>query len=82
MTEKYGQMLAAYPRMLESQRKLYSLHAEYIMALETTWTTGIALEGFLLTDGLEAPSSTIVPPAETNTSMPRAVLPSDQMPLP
>jgi outer membrane protein, heavy metal efflux system len=82
LDQKYGLMLASYPRVLEAQRKLFTLHAEYLVALETTWTTGIALQGFLLTDGLEAPSSTIVPLAETNTLMPRAVLPSEQMPLP
>jgi outer membrane protein, heavy metal efflux system len=82
LDQKYGLMLASYPRVLDAQRKLFTLHAEYLVALETTWTTGIALEGFLLTDGLEAPSSEIMPLAETNTSMPRAVLPSAQMPLP
>jgi cobalt-zinc-cadmium efflux system outer membrane protein len=56
MTEKYGRMLASYPRVLEAQRKLFELQTEYIMALENTWTTGIALQGFLLTDGLEAPA--------------------------
>src|SRR6267378_1339618 len=54
--EKYGQMLASYPRVLEAQRKLYELQAEYIAALENVWTTGIALQGYLLTDGLEAPA--------------------------
>jgi outer membrane protein, heavy metal efflux system len=82
LDQKYGLMLASYPRVLEAQRKLFALHAEYLMTLETTWTTGIALQGFLLTDGLETPSSTIVPRAETNTSMPRTVVPSEQMPLP
>jgi len=86
MTEKYGQMLAAYPRMLESQRKLYALHAEYIMALETTWTTGIALQGFLLTDGLEAPARPAEvdrPLRETNVPMPeRTLSPLEQMPRP
>jgi len=57
MLEKYGQMLASYPRVIETQRKLFMLQAEYITALESVWTTGIALQGFLLTDGLEAPES-------------------------
>jgi cobalt-zinc-cadmium efflux system outer membrane protein len=56
MVEKYGQMLAANPHVLESQRKLFALHAEYIATLENVWTLGIALQGFLLTDGLEAPA--------------------------
>jgi hypothetical protein len=49
-------MLASRPRVLDSERQLYELQAEYIVALESVWTTGIALEGFLLTDGLEAPA--------------------------
>src|SRR5208337_2332751 len=56
MVEKYGQMLAANPHVLRSQRKLFNLQAEYILALENIWTSGIALQGFLLTDGLESPA--------------------------
>jgi outer membrane protein, heavy metal efflux system len=56
MFEKNAQMLASRPRVLDTQRQLYELQAEYIVALESLWTTGIALEGFLLTDGLEAPA--------------------------
>jgi cobalt-zinc-cadmium efflux system outer membrane protein len=56
LVEKYGLMLAANPHVLESQRKLFSLQTEYIAALENVWTTGLALQGFLLTDGLEAPA--------------------------
>jgi len=73
MLEKYGLMLAAYPRLVETQRKLYALQAEYIMSLESLWTTGIALEGFLLTDGLEAPARPAEvdhPVRETNVPMP------------
>ena len=73
MAEKYGQMLAANPHVLESQRKLFALHAEYIATLENVWTSGIALQGFLLTDGLEAParpSEIEQPIRETNLPMP------------
>jgi cobalt-zinc-cadmium efflux system outer membrane protein len=56
MNQKYGQMLASYPRVVETQRRLYELQGEYIQSLENVWTTGIALQGYLLTDGLEAPS--------------------------
>jgi cobalt-zinc-cadmium efflux system outer membrane protein len=56
MNEKYGQMLASYPRVIEMQRKLFELQWEYIRALESVWTTGLSLQGFLLTDGLEAPT--------------------------
>jgi outer membrane protein, heavy metal efflux system len=84
--ERYGQMLASYPRVLETQRKLYELQAEYIMALESVWTTGISLQGFLLTDGLEAPARPAEidrPVRETNVPAPeRTMSPREPMPQP
>lgn len=84
--QNYGQMLASYPRVLEAQRKLFELHAEYIAALESLWTNGIALEGFLLTDGLEAPArpgEVDRPVRETNVPMPeRTMAPRETMPRP
>jgi len=56
MVDKYGQILASYPRVLDAQRKLYELQIEYIAALESVWTNGLSLQGYLLTDGLEAPA--------------------------
>jgi len=56
MAERHAEMLAAYPRVLETQRKLFELHFEYLGALESVWTTGLELQGFLLSDGLEAPA--------------------------
>jgi outer membrane protein, heavy metal efflux system len=56
MFDRYGEMLASYPRVLETKRKLFELQSEYIASLETVWTTGLSLQGFLLTDGLEAPT--------------------------
>ena len=86
LSEKYGQMLASYPRVLQAQRKLFQLHAEYIQSLETLWTTGTALQGFLLTDGLEAPARPAEidrPIRETNVPMPeRTMSPLDTMPRP
>jgi outer membrane protein, heavy metal efflux system len=86
MAEKYGDMLASYPRVLETQRKLYELQIEYIGALEGVWTSGIALEGYLLTDGLEAPArpgEVDRPIRETNMPMPeRTLSPSESMPKP
>ncbi|HXL22909.1 MAG TPA: TolC family protein [Candidatus Dormibacteraeota bacterium] len=87
MFEKYGQMLASYPRVLEVQRKLYELQTEYIMALEAVWTNGIALQGYLLTDGLEAPArpgDVDRPIRETNVPMPeRTMAPAERsMPRP
>jgi cobalt-zinc-cadmium efflux system outer membrane protein len=86
MLEKYGDMLAAYPRVLDSQRKLYELQAEYIAALEGVWTNGIALQGYLLTDGLEAPArpgEVDRPVRETNVPTPeRTMSPGEPMPRP
>jgi outer membrane protein, heavy metal efflux system len=77
MVERYGQMLASYPRVLDAQRKLYELQIEYIAALESVWTNGIALQGFLLTDGLEAPArpgEVDRPIRETNVPVPERTL--------
>jgi cobalt-zinc-cadmium efflux system outer membrane protein len=86
MVEKYGQMLASYPRVLDTQRKLYELQIEYIAALESVWTNGIALQGYLLTDGLEAPSrpgEVDRPVRETNVPMPeRTMATGESMPRP
>jgi outer membrane protein, heavy metal efflux system len=86
MSEKYGLMLASYPRVLESQRRLYELQIEYIAALEGVWTNGIALQGFLLTDGLESPArpgEVDRPIRETNVPIPeRTMSPGEMMPRP
>jgi cobalt-zinc-cadmium efflux system outer membrane protein len=78
MVEKYGQMLASYPRVLDTQRKLYELQIEYIATLESVWTNGAALQGYLLTDGLEAPArpgEVDLPIRETNVPMPERTMP-------
>jgi outer membrane protein, heavy metal efflux system len=86
LVEKYGQMLASYPRVLDAQRKLYELQIEYIAALEGVWTNGLALQGYLLTDGLEAPSrpgEVDRPIRETNVPMPeRSMSPGEALPRP
>jgi cobalt-zinc-cadmium efflux system outer membrane protein len=77
MVDKYGQMLASYPRVLDVQRKLFELQIEYIAALESVWTNGIALQGYLLTDGLEAPArpgEVDRPVRETNVPMPERTM--------
>ena len=83
MVEKYGQMLASYPRVLDTKRKLYELQIDYIAALEGLWTNGIALQGYLLTDGLEAPArpgEVDRPIRETNVPMPeRTMSPRESM---
>ena len=86
LVDKYGQMLASYPRVLDAQRKLYELQVEYIAALEGVWTNGLALQGYLLTDGLEAPArpgEVDRPVRETNVPMPeRSMSPGEAMPRP
>jgi cobalt-zinc-cadmium efflux system outer membrane protein len=80
MAQRHGEMLASYPRVLEKQRRLFELHAEYVAALESVWTNGIALQGFLLTDGLEAPArpgEVDRPIRETNVPMPERTMGPD-----
>ncbi len=77
MVDRYGRMLASYPRVLDAQRKLYELQLEYIAALESVWTNGIALQGYLLTDGLEGPArpgEVDRPIRETNVPMPERTM--------
>jgi len=86
MVEKHGLMLASHPRVLEAQKRLFELHAEYIAALQGVWTNGIALQGYLLTDGLEAPArpgEVDRPVRETNMPAPeRTMSPGEPMPQP
>jgi len=74
MFDRYSEMLAAYPRVLDSKRKLFELQNEYIAALESLWTTGLALQGFLLTDGLEAPTQ----PGEMDRTVRETNLPTPE----
>lgn len=53
----WGQMRTSYPQVLSAQRGLFDAQAEYIKALEQLRTSTLTLQGFLLTDGLESPSS-------------------------
>lgn len=53
---RYGLMQASYPQVLLSEHMLYKAETNYIENLQTLWTNSIALKGFLLTDGLEAPT--------------------------
>jgi cobalt-zinc-cadmium efflux system outer membrane protein len=78
LVDKYGKMLASYPVVLDSQKTLFELHLEYVATLENVWTTGIALQGYLLTDGLEAParpSEVDRPVRETNVPMNQSTSP-------
>lgn len=53
--EKYGQMGAAYPQVLVSQRTLFQLQVRYIRVLENLWRNATALQNFTLGSGLTAP---------------------------
>ena len=78
LVDKYGKMLASYPVVLNSQKTLYQLQLEYIATLQNVWTTGISLQGYLLTDGLEAParpSDVDRPVRETNVPMSQSMSP-------
>jgi cobalt-zinc-cadmium efflux system outer membrane protein len=55
--QKYSGMTAAYPQVLIAQRTLFQLKTDYVAALEAVWVNAISLKGFMLTDGLEAPTA-------------------------
>jgi len=55
-SKKYQQMAAAYPQVLIAQRTLMQLEVSHINALQSFATNSVALQAYLLTDGLEAPS--------------------------
>jgi cobalt-zinc-cadmium efflux system outer membrane protein len=57
--KRYGLLQASYPQVLLSENMLFKAETDYIQNLETLWANSIALKGFLLTDGLEAPARPI-----------------------
>jgi outer membrane protein, heavy metal efflux system len=52
---KYQEMAAAYPQVLIAQRTLFQLREEYTRGLVAEWESAIAIQGYLLSDGLAAP---------------------------
>lgn len=52
---KYQQMGAAYPQVIVSQRTLFQLQVAYIAVLQRLWANAIALQNFMLSNGLGAP---------------------------
>jgi cobalt-zinc-cadmium efflux system outer membrane protein len=52
---KYRQMAAAYPQVLIAQRTWFQLREDYTRALVSEWESAVAIQGYLLTDGLAAP---------------------------
>ena len=54
--QKYHEGAAAYPQVLIAQRTLFQLETNYIARLENAWINAVALQGLLLTDGLDLPA--------------------------
>ena len=69
---RYRTMAAAYPQVLISQRTLFQLQTDYITSLENLWVSTVTLKGFLLMDGLEAPT----PPTEVDRPVRETNLPT------
>src|SRR6266581_544831 len=69
---RYSNMAAAYPQVLIAQRTLFQLQTDYVASLENLWVSTVTLKGFLLTDGLEAPT----PPTEIDRPVRETNLPT------
>jgi outer membrane protein, heavy metal efflux system len=54
--KRYGLLQASYPQVLLSENILFQAETDYIQNLQIAWANAIGLQGFLLTDGLEAPA--------------------------
>jgi outer membrane protein, heavy metal efflux system len=54
---KYHEGAAAYPQVLIAQRTLVQLETSYINTLENVWINAAALQGLLLSDGLDLPAA-------------------------
>lgn len=67
---KYQNMAQAYPQVLVSQRTLFQLQVDYVMALREEWRSAIALQNYMLTGGLAAPVSSDTP--STTINLPNA----------
>lgn len=52
---RFRQMAASYPQALIAQRTLFQARADYVGALVDVWQNAVALQGFLLAGGLDAP---------------------------
>ena len=76
MLRRWGQMAASYPQLLTPQRTLFQAQTDYVAALGDLWANAITLQGFLLTDGLEAPArpgEVDLPIREINVPTPRGM---------
>ncbi len=62
---KYRNMAQAYPQVLVSQRTLFQLQINYLMALHDVWQSAVALQNYTLSGGLQMPMSS----GSSNTSI-------------
>jgi outer membrane protein, heavy metal efflux system len=67
MVEQYGLMTASFIRVLILERMLYENETAYVDALERTWTSSIALRGFLLDGSLGSQASGSSGPANRSS---------------
>ncbi len=51
----FAQMAAAYPQVLIAKRAFVKAQTEYLNALVSLWQSGIQIQGYLLSGGLDAP---------------------------
>jgi hypothetical protein len=69
MVEQYGLMTASFIRVLILERMLYENETAYLDALEHTWTSSIALPGFLLEGSLGSQNSRSSGPANSGSAL-------------
>jgi hypothetical protein len=69
MVEQYGLMTASFIRVLILERMLYENETAYLDALEHTWTSSIALRGFLLEGSLGSQNSRSSGPANSGSAL-------------
>jgi len=53
---RYREMGAAYPQVLIAQRTLFQTTDEYLMTVEHAWRSALQIQGFLVSDALDAPA--------------------------
>ena len=74
---RYRQGAAAYPQVLIAQRTLFQATDQYIEAAANAWTSALALQGWLLTGGLDPASSPSLA-GERRTGAPSVMSGSEQ----
>ena len=55
-SQRHDRMQASYLQVLETKAELLQLRTDYISALAQSWTSSVALQGYLQNFGLEAPT--------------------------